>query len=388
MLEKKKLWILSELFYPETTSTAYIMTELAKKLSEKYEVHVLCGNPTYDITDNVVFLDNIIVHRVNDKKIDKNNKIKRLVRALTLSNKMISFLSKEKDNVDKLLFVTNPVLLPLNVSRWAHKNNKESYLLVHDIFPENAINTHILKFRILGKFLIKKFNKAYSRITKIIVIGRDMKEVVAKKICLKDNIEVITNWTEPNNIIPKENSNEGKIVIQFAGNIGRVQGLMDFLVLLKNVHNNNIEIKITGNGALKKDLEQFVSDNKIENVVFAPSYKRSEENAVLAACDIALITLQDTMYGLGVPSKLYNNLAAGKPILYIGPKCSEVYLTVEENKIGYAFSFSQKDDIIEFLNNLGSGSRDILLKMGVRSRELAETKYSKEKCLNKFAELI
>ena len=388
MLEKKKLWILSELFYPETTSTAYIMTDLAKKLSEKYEVHVLCGNPTYDTTDNIVPLDNITVHRINDKKIDKNNRIKRLVRALTLSNKMVSFLSKEKDNVDKILFVTNPALLPLKVSKWTHENNKESYLLVHDVFPENAINTNILKSKILGCLLKKAFDKAYSKITKIIVIGRDMKDVVSKKICSERNIEVITNWAEPNNIIPKENNNEGKIVIQFAGNIGRVQGLMDFLVLLKNVHNNNIEIKITGNGALKKDIEQFVSDNKIENVVFASSYKRSEENAVLAACDIALITLQDTMYGLVVPSKLYNNLAAGKPILYIGPKCSEVYLTVEENKIGYAFSFSQKDDIIEFLNNLGSGSRDILQKMGVRSRELAETKYSKEICLNKFAELI
>ena len=99
MLEKKKLWILSELFYPETTSTAYIMTDLAKKLSEKYEVHVLCGNPTYDTTDNIVPLDNITVHRINDKKIDKNNRIKRLVRALTLSNKMVSFLSSKHSSL-------------------------------------------------------------------------------------------------------------------------------------------------------------------------------------------------------------------------------------------------------------------------------------------------
>ena len=74
--------------------------------------------------------------------------------------------------------------------------------------------------------------------------------------------------------------------------------------------------------------------------------------------------------------------------MYIGPKNSEVYLTVNENRIGYAFSFEQKNMIVEFLNNLSPLSREVLHEMGGKSRVLAETKYCKEICLNKFAELI
>ena len=77
-MKKEKLWIITELFYPEKTSTAYILTEIAKVLSEKYEIHVLCGNPVYDNNDNECELENITVHRLDGKVINKDNKIQRL----------------------------------------------------------------------------------------------------------------------------------------------------------------------------------------------------------------------------------------------------------------------------------------------------------------------
>jgi len=47
-MEKRKIWIVTELFYPEETAVAYIFTRIADHLSEKYDVRVICGPAFYD----------------------------------------------------------------------------------------------------------------------------------------------------------------------------------------------------------------------------------------------------------------------------------------------------------------------------------------------------
>ena len=96
---------------------------------------------------------------------------------------------------------------------------------------------------------------------------------------------------------------------------------------------------------------------------------------VLAACDIALVTLQEGMYGLGVPSKTYNILASGRPILFLGPKDSEIDLLVREKGIGYCGWPEQWD-------------RTVLVEMGKKARVLAETEYSESVILNRFLKAI
>ena len=96
---------------------------------------------------------------------------------------------------------------------------------------------------------------------------------------------------------------------------------------------------------------------------------------MLSACDIAVVTLQDGMYGLGVPSKTYNILAAGRPILFFGPSNSEIELLVREKGVGYC-QWPDKWDKHE------------LAEMGVRARKLAIDEYSKEAILNKLLNAI
>ena len=111
------------------------------------------------------------------------------------------------------------------------------------------------------------------------------------------------------------------------------------------------------------------------HVFFHGPYFRSQQNEVLASCDVAVVTLQEGMYGLGVPSKTYNILASGRPVMYFGPKDSEIDLLVKEKKVG-------------FCGWPASWSKDDLTEMGMRARELAVKEYSKEIILNKFLNLI
>jgi len=81
------------------------------------------------------------------------------------------------------------------------------------------------------------------------------------------------------------------------------------------------------------------------------------------------------MYGLGVPSKTYNILASGRPVMYIGPKDSEIDLLVREEGIGYC-GWPETWDL------------DELRAMGKKARALAERDYSEETILKKFLEKI
>ena len=94
-----------------------------------------------------------------------------------------------------------------------------------------------------------------------------------------------------------------------------------------------------------------------------------------AACDIALVTLQDGMFGLGVPSKTYNILASGRPVLFLGPKGSEIDLLVREKGIGYC-EWPEKWD------------KEVLAEMGKKARALAEAEYSESVILKKILRVI
>lgn len=394
----RKLWIATELFYPEETSTAFIFTKIANILIHKYNVEVVCGEPVYDknsVDDHEYFLNKEVkVTRVAGGDLNKNDLKSRLLRFIALSWKIFIFLRRNMKKGDKLFIATNPAPLILLCAFLKRFIKFEWIILVHDVFPENTVPAGIISSAKSRKYnLLKKlFDRAYSKSDKIIVLGRDMRDIILKKISpyqSKTQIVVIENWADTEHITPgeKDASLHDKFVIQYAGNVGRVQGLQDLLKNLKNSGNAHLEFHIIGEGAVKEDLIKFVKENEMSNVVFQGSFRRSEQQKVLNNCDMALVTLAEGMYGLGVPSKTYNILAAGKPIFYIGPENSEIDRIIKEYNVGVTFTISDNEQIISFLK--GITTTDLQTEtMKKNARKLAEEKYAEDIILKRIADFI
>ena len=372
----QRLWIITELFPPDETSTSYIMGEIANAMVQKYKVGVICGPEIYDkrkkvdVNNKFKLDDSIDIYRTEATDLDKNTMKGKAISFLLMSRRMILLVKKHVQKDDKVLMVTNPApMVPLMASL-KKKVGFELNILVHDVFPENTRPAG-LKLPLYGVFK-HIFDRAYSKADQLIVLGRDMANVLDQKIkdSLKGNIgpkiTIIENWADIENIKPQPFP-EGKIIIEYAGNIGRVQGLENVMDKLPD----DVEFHIYGTGAMEEKLKS----RKQENVFFHGPYFRSQQNTILAACDIALVTLQEGMYGLGVPSKTYNILASGRPILFFGPKNSEIDLLVRENGIGYC-DWPERWD------------KKTLIQMGEKARLLAETKYSESVILNKFLKAI
>ena len=396
----KKLWIVTELFYPEETSTAFILTKIANALSDKFDVNVICGPESYgraaleDNPSTKLSLDGRIkIYRVSNCNLNKDKIFTRLLRFLIIGFKLSFSLWKNAKKQDRVFIVTNPAPLLISVALIKRIKKFPFYILVHDVFPENTIPAGVISSdKTFGYKLLRKcFNWAYKSADCLIVLGRDMRQIMKSKLGKNQNntkIEIIENWAE-NDITQLNPVNKSKnIVIQYAGNIGRVQGLKSFIQQYAEAMNPIVSLELWGDGAMRKELEEYAKENDVQNIFWGGKYSRSQQNEIFGRCDISLVTLSDGMFGLGVPSKSYNIMAASKPILFIGDLESEIAQTVKENDIGFCFAPNDCNGIIAFLKNLEKISKKKLSEMGQRASSLSKTKYSESEILNKFKNIV
>ena len=399
---EKKIWIITELYYPTLNSTGYYMTEIAEYLAKNnQDVNVLCSNLTYN-TNLVTTIksevrNKVRINRVLLKQIDKNNFIFRILRLTNASIKLFIKSLLLISRKDRVLIVTNPAFLILLMQMLKLIKGIKYDLLVHDIFPENLVAIKKMKSSSLIYKLIKfLFDFSYSKAENCIVIGRDMEKIVKEKIGDKSNITLIPNWAEVDKIFPvnKNDTNminllnlQGKFIFQFAGNLGHAQGLKNILDAISLIKNEDLHFLFIGSGAMESEIKLAAKNSLLENISLIGFQDRSNQNDFLNACDVALITLSDGMLGLGVPSKAYNIMAAGKPILIIADNASEISMCVKEYNLGWIVEPNNPkllSDTFEMIyKDFSSGKVNI-----ENSRVVAEKYFAKDIILSQYDHFI
>lgn len=397
MSKQPRLVLVSELFYPEESATAYYITKIAGELANKFDTLVLTGPASYEDRDHMNTakppIDDSKIVRTWTPDLSKNRLFGRLVRFIVLTIGLgwkALLISRPTDIV---FAVTNPAPLLVVLAVIRKIRRFRLVFLVHDVFPENAVAARIIRHDHLLYPLIKSvFDWAYGSADAIITIGRDMTEVITRKIpASADRITLIENWADHPLVdrIPRNQSmipNMGlsdRIVILYAGNIGRAQGILEFVDVVSSAENDMVRYVFRGSGALSKALHEAIQGRN--NFILEGSYSRSDQSRVLSACDIALVILRPDMYGLGVPSKTYNLLAAGKPLLFLGPKDSEIYRLIKFHDIGWAFDWNETDQLIQLINTLSIHDLPVLEARGNKARELAEDSFTEASQLAKYS---
>jgi len=393
----KRIILVSELFFPDETSTSFILTRIAETLLCQFEVLVVTGPKSYDSKSHPTTKSSTVkpanIFRVWLPKLSKNNLSGRIFRNLFLIAGIGWHLIRISRPTDTVFAVTNPAFSLVLLALIRRFRRFQLVILVHDVFPENAVAAGILRRDLLLFPLIKSvFDWSYNSADAIITIGRDMSEVIKNKVVSGSlKIKLIQNWADHPLIerIPRDQSMiasmdlKNRIVIQYAGNIGPAQGLIEFVNLVSAMRSDVVHFVFRGSGALSSKLRNVIQG--YHNFSLEGSYPRSQQSLVLGSCDIALIVLRPDMYGLAVPSKIYNILASGKPILFLGPKNCEIYLLVKQNKLGWAFDWSESEQLLRFLNNLSLHDIETLGDYGANSRRLVETTYTETLQLAKYS---
>lgn len=393
------LWVLTEPYYPEETSTGYYLTRIAEGLADVFNVKVLCGQPNYsarsiDAPKHEIH-KNVEIFRAAGTRLNKNVILLRLVNMATLGTSIFFKALLHFRAGDRILVVTTPPSLPF-IAAVASLYRGASYaLLIHDNYPEILVaagKTHENSF--LTKFMDFWNRWLYKYASKIIVVGRDMRELVlAKSAGLDVPVVTIPNWAELESVQPEpRGDNEllkqlglsGKFVFLYAGNMGHPNDLESIIRCAEMLNEHpSIHFIFLGTGVKKAWLESEVQEKELTNVTILGPRPRTEQIIFLNACDVALVSLVDKMWGVSMPSRTYNILAAGKPILALTDINSELARVVKEDEIGWVVRPGDPEALLRAVFEIYD-SREMLEKMGERARGAALSKYSVEIALQKY----
>ncbi len=396
---KKTLWVVSELYYPEETSTGYYLTKTAEGLTDHFAVKVLCGQPNYSARGTKApkheIRKGVNIYRAGGTTLNKNVIPFRLINMLTLGIAIFfKGLAKFRSG-DRVLVVTTPPSLPFVAAFAALIRGVQYVLLIHDNYPEILFAVGKTHERSILATVLNYCNRwLYKNASKIIVVGRDMEMLIKTKTeGLDIPIAVIQNWAELETVHPtprKENEllNElglqDKFVFLYAGNMGYpndIETIIGSADRLKN--DSDIHFIFLGTGVKESALKRSVEDRGLANVTILPPKPRAEQIVFLNACDVALVSLVKKMRGVSMPSRTYNILAAGKPMLALTEDNSELAIVIDEDQAGWHVPAGDADALTDLIYRI-LGERDRLLEVGSRARQSAVKKYSLDLALTKY----
>ncbi|MBK8811503.1 MAG: glycosyltransferase family 4 protein [Acidobacteria bacterium] len=396
---RPRLWVISELYYPEETSTGYYLTRIAEGLVGDFDVRVICGQPNYSArgirAPKREVHRNVDIFRARGTRLNKNVIPFRVLNMLTLSVSIFSTALRRFRKGDKVLVVTTPPSLPFIAAAASLLKGAGYVLLIHDNYPEILVAAAKAKPESAIVGFANRCNRwLYKYASKIIVVGRDMFELVGRKTAGLDiPIDIIPNWAELERVEPRpRGENElleelgikEKIVLLYAGNMGYpndIESIIECAAQLRD--DDRFCFLFLGAGVKRKWLERTVAGKALSNVRILDPRPREEQNVFLNACDVGVVSLVDRMWGVSMPSRTYNILAAGKPILALTEPDSELDRVVREDNAGWSVRPNDPGALRETLEEIAAGRR-LFEDLGRNARRAALGKYSLDTAVENY----
>ncbi|MDH5092766.1 glycosyltransferase [Clostridium perfringens] len=396
-----KVVLVSEFFYPYKTSTQKILTELAEDFVEYgLEVDVLTTKNAYreekqDLRKYEIYRG-INIKRVFSTEGNRDSKIGRLLNYITFTTSVFFNLLFKK-NYDKILFVSNPPLVPF-IGYLIKKLRGKNYIyLVHDIYPDVAEKLGVIKKgSIISKVMNYMNKKIYTNAERIIALGKDMKSVIVDKGVDEEKIEIVTNWADSRVNYEKEVDKnfykkyrlENKFNILYTGNISKVHAI-DTIVEVAKILKNEEDIMFTfvGDGNRKQDLIKLKEKEDLRNIQLENYMFGEEYNNLLNCANLFITTLQQGIEGLGVPSKTYTYMSVAKPLIAIMSENSEIGSMVNQYNLGKQFNNKEYHKIAEFILEL-KNSNELYNEISKNVRNKFLNEYERKKVTNKFYKVI
>ncbi len=290
--------------------------------------------------------------------------------------------------------------LQLGVSGILAKKLRGSRFIVNlqDIHPDLAVESGILKNKLLIRMAYLFERWVYSYADLIIVISEGFKNNLLKKGVNAGKIKIIPNWVDTEFVRPLARDNhvseklalKDKFVVMYAGTISlssivSLNSLLDAAALLQN--DQDILIVIVGEGLKKDSLVEKAEKMKLTNILFTGFLPHEDIPFLFASADLLLVPVDVNKSELSLPSKLYNCMASGRPILSLAPGNSEIDSFVKDSGCGVSVAPGDinkiKDVILELKADPGYRS-----KMGERGRDYVLNNFSKDKVLKVYEDIL
>lgn len=290
----------------------------------------------------------------NLAKYDRSSSLKRIF-SWSLAFIKALYLIKWKYPKADLFLVSNPpmaTLLPLFC-----KN--PFTVLIYDIYPDALLEFKIFKSdSSIIKYWKKANIKVYSRAKRIYTLTEGMKNKLSHYVS-GDKIEVIPIWTDNDFLKPikkkdnkflKEQNLEDKFIVMYSGNLGKshpIEVLVEIANELKE--HKNLFFLIIGGGDKFELIKQKIKEYNLDTIRLLEWQPTELLPYTLSAADLAVVSLGVEATDLSIPSKTYNLMSVGVPILCIANKDAALAKLIKQHENGETFSSNQREEIKNYI---------------------------------------
>lgn len=371
-----------------------IYTDLMRELVKDNKLYIISPSekrkqqPTR-LIDNGVYK----ILKVQIGNIQKTNMIEKGISTLTLESKFQRSIKQYFSDVkfDLIIYSTPPITLQKVVKYVKKRDNAKAYLLLKDIFPQNAVDLCLMRKDGFKGFFYKYFKAKEKKLYELSdYIGCMSKANV--DFLLKNNPEIPSDTVEicPNSIEPlaieknednvvevrnKYNIPSGKTIFIYGGNLGKPQGI-DFLIqcLRANKTNEQVYFIIAGSGTEFGRLKAFFDDEKPDNAQLLHQLPRDDYEVLANSCDVGLIFLDKKFTIPNFPSRLLSYMQASIPVLAATDVNTDLGKVIEKGKFGL---WCESRDVEEFKQRVQQlCDANLRKEMGANARTYLENNYT------------
>ncbi len=397
-----KVLFINQFFHPDVAATAQLLTDLAEDLTARgFAVTVLTGRASYadgrDLGPPRDVHGGIRIYRVGGIPLRRNTVWSRMVSYLIfwMSATVRCLLLPRHDIVVTL--TTPPLLSCLGVLlKWVKASRLVCWSM--DVYPElgvrlGAIRAGSMPTRVLGS--LNSWSLRQSDV--VVALGEHMAHALATKGVPTERIRILPPWEDAKQIVPIPPEGnpfraryglDGKFVILYSGNLGAAHEFKTLLDAAAHLGGEpDIIFLFTGDGPRRGWVEEQVRFRGMPNVRFLPYQPREGLRFSLSAGDLHVVTLRHGFAGLLVPSKFVGGLAAGRPILFVGPKVGEIPDVLAAGQCGIVVEPGDSTSLVKAILDL---RRDEAMRrtMGQNARALFERSYARESATGRFADVL
>jgi colanic acid biosynthesis glycosyl transferase WcaI len=392
MCKLGKIVIVSQHYAPDPSTTATYLTAIAEGLQIDYEVLVISG--TAHSASEVTARPNVI--EVVTWTPEKDALFRRAIAIALLSFKMFFATLRHVARNDVVLCVTTPFMLPYPVTLATKLRKAAAILLIYDLYPEALVMAGLARPQSLVTKAIRFANGLlFPALDAIVTIGRDVEPLLRTyKNVESRKVRFIPNWvllpvgyraiTTRNSFRRKFGE---KLVVGMSGNFGFTHSAVTVYEAAKLLANqSDIHFLLSGWGSGWTQLRELHAKTPLDNVTLIDRVPESELEEFLSAADVWIIPYRSNVAGVSVPSRIYNLLAVGRPVIVAAEPNAEAALILKEEDIGWVVRPEDPRNLAEAVRS-AAASRDETMEKGKRAAEVAQ-RYTYDRAIEAYRQII
>ena len=354
MRKPGKVVVVSQHYLPDRSTTAAIMSAIAGHLATQAPVLVLSGTPGSKSREPVTSGKPTVVE-IKNRMPGKVALFKRAIAEVSFTVRTSWALLLKLRRGDVVLTVTAPFMLPYAVAAAAKLRRARSVLILHDLYPDVLVMAGLLQPSSIVTKVIHGANALMFRaLDAVVIIGRDTEQLLSRyRGMTRDKIRFIPNWaTLAAAVRPIRLDNRyrrphaARFVVGLSGNLGFTHDpIIVFEVARLLQDDPDIHFLLSGWGIGFDWLKEKQSYANLPNVTLVDRVEDENLEEFLSAANVWLIPYRKNAAGVSVPSRFYNLLAVGRPVILVSEPDAEAAVTVIEHGVGWVVTPGNADDL-------------------------------------------